>query len=265
MAIADVSSLPLAELVSLRGRCAVVTGGASGMGFATARRLAEAGASVLIGDLNEDAAHSAAAAIAEEFGAKVIGRHLDVRSESSLVGLADAAVAQLGGLDIWVNNAGIYPLCPVEEMSVEAWQEVQDVNLRGTFVGAREAMARMKASGTRKGVIVNVASIAGFRGRARLAHYTASKHAVIGLTKSLALELGPVGIRVLAVAPGVVETEGLKSRGLPAATAAQAASAPLGRLGVADDIARAVLFCASDLAMFMSGASLVVDGGATAE
>jgi NAD(P)-dependent dehydrogenase (short-subunit alcohol dehydrogenase family) len=264
MPIADVSSLSLAELVSLQGRCAVVTGGAAGMGFACARRLAEAGASVLIGDLDGDAAQAAAARIVGEFGGKVIARALDVRNEASVIALADAALSELGGLDIWVNNAGVYPLCSLAEMSVDAWAQVQDVNLRGVFLGAREAVIRMKRTGTRKGVIVNVASIAGFRGRARMAHYTASKHGVIGLTRSLALELGCVGIRVLAVAPGVVATETLLARGIPEATKADALRAPLGRMGVPDDIARVVLFCASDLSSLMTGTCVTVDSGATA-
>jgi NAD(P)-dependent dehydrogenase (short-subunit alcohol dehydrogenase family) len=116
MSIADVSSLPLSALVSLKGRRAVVTGGAAGMGYATARRLAEAGASVLIGDVNAGAAQAAAARIAEEFGQPVLSQHLDVRDESSVIALADAATTELGGLDIWVNNVGIYPLCTVESM-----------------------------------------------------------------------------------------------------------------------------------------------------
>ncbi len=112
-------------------------------------------------------------------------------------------------------------------------------------------------------MIVNVASVAGFRGRVGLAHYTASKHGVIGFTKSLALELGPHDIRVLAVAPGVIDTVGLQKRGIPPGTAARIASAPLGRAGVPDDVARVVLFCASDLSMLMSGTALFVDSGAT--
>jgi len=263
MAVDDVSGLGLSELISLRGRRAVVTGGGAGMGLAIARRLAEAGASVVIGDLDSDAACKGAEAITREFGTHAVGQALDVRREESIVSLANMAVATLGGLDIWVNNAGVFPLCPVHEMTVAAWQDVQDVNLLGTFVGSREAAQRMKAAGTRKGVIVNVASVAGFRGRVGLAHYTASKHGVIGFTKSLALELGPHDIRVLAVAPGVIDTVGLQKRGIPPGTAARIASAPLGRAGVPDDVARVVLFCASDLSMLMSGTALFVDSGAT--
>ncbi len=264
MAIDDVTALPLSQLMSLKGRRAVVTGAGGGIGLATARRLAEAGASVMMGDLNADAIKREAEGIAKSLGAKVVGRALDVTSEASVIACADAAVAELGGLDIWVNNAGIFPHSTLSEMTVESWERVQNVNLRGTFIGTREAVARMRKGATKKGVIVNVASVAGHRGRLHLSHYSASKHGVIGLTRSLALELGQDGIRILAIAPGITATPGLEERGLSADTKARAAAQPLGRVGVPDDVARVILFCALDMSSLMTGTTLFVDSGATA-
>jgi NAD(P)-dependent dehydrogenase (short-subunit alcohol dehydrogenase family) len=265
MAIEDVSDRSLAQLVSLEGRVAVVTGGAVGIGRAVADRLAEAGASVVIGDLDEATAMAAATELAGP-GRTLIGAGLDVADAASIVALADRAVAELGRLDIWVNNAGIYPMCPILELDDVGWDRVLDVNLRGTFVGAREAARRMAAHGG--GVIVNLDSTAGFRaGGAGAGAYVASKHAVRGLTKSLAVELGPLGVRVLAVAPTLVETPGIQALATSGGAAVGdmlgqlAARLPLGRTGVPDDVARVVLFCASDLSMFMTGSTLLVDAG----
>jgi NAD(P)-dependent dehydrogenase (short-subunit alcohol dehydrogenase family) len=265
MSTADVASRTLAELVSLQGRRAVVTGGGRGLGKAIARRLAEAGADVLIGDVDEALAGSAA----EELGGRAIGVAMDVTDPASVAAAADRAIAELGGLEIWVNNAGIFPNVALLDLSEQTWDRVFAVNARGTFVGAREAARRMAAGGA-GGVIVNIVSTAGFRGSAPgLAAYVASKHAVRGLTREMALELAPLGIRVLGVAPSYVPTEG----NLMAAAAALPAGAPptelmfnspVGRPGVPDDIARVVLFCASDLSTFMTGSTLLADGGTTA-
>ena len=195
-AIADVSAKPFADLLSLAGRRAVVTGGARGLGRAIAARLAEAGASVLVGDRDAEGATAAAKAIASETGAETIGCHLDVTDSASVASCAALANDEFGGLDIWVNNAGIFPTSPATEMSDEAWDAVIDVNLRGAFIGCREAARTMIAAG-KGGVIVNIASTAGLRGTGPgVAHYVASKHGVTGLTKQLAIEFGPHGIRV---------------------------------------------------------------------
>jgi NAD(P)-dependent dehydrogenase (short-subunit alcohol dehydrogenase family) len=264
----DVSSRPIAQLISLEGRTAVVTGGARGIGLAIATRFAEAGANVLIADLNKTGAEEAAEAIARKFGHQAIGVELDVTSGASIVAAADRAVLELGGLDIWVNNAGIYPSTPLLEMTDQGWDKVLDVNLRGTFIGAREAGRRMAEAG-RGGVIINLASTAGYRAAGPgIAHYVASKHGVRGLTKSLAVELGPHGIRVLALAPTLIETPGIEegraafqAAGLGDMLEQMAQREPLGRVGVPDDIARVALFCASDLAMLMTGSTLLVDAG----
>jgi len=266
MRVPDVSGRPLEQLISLRERRAVVTGGARGLGRAIAHRLAEAGASVLIGDIDGVAAAAVALELSSSFRVDASSIALDVRESPSLSATADAAVARMGGIDIWVNNAGVYPSTPVLQMTDDDWDRVLDVNLRGTFVGCREAARRMIPA-DRGGVIVNLSSVAGLRGRAAgVSHYVASKHGIIGLTRQLAVELAEHGIRVLAVAPTTIITPGVESatRGGaadPAVDLEEALTRPLGRAGRPDDVARVVLFCASDLSMFMSGSTLVVDGG----
>jgi len=269
MANADVSDKSVAELVSLKGRCAVVTGGAQGLGNAMVRRLAEAGAAVLIGDLRIEQAQKAAKDLSARYGTKVIATALDVTDTSSIVAAADLAIAELGGLDIWVNNAGLYPNILLPDMTDEVWDDVMAVNLRGMFASCREAARRMIEAGT-QGVLVNVASTAGFRGVAPgMAAYVTSKHGVVGMCKQLAIELAPHGIRVLGVAPTFCETEGNMAAldQLPERVKTEIAatlSSALGRVGVPDDIARAVLFCASDMSIFMTGSTLLVDAGETA-
>jgi NAD(P)-dependent dehydrogenase (short-subunit alcohol dehydrogenase family) len=266
MAIADVSDRSISELISLTGRRAVVTGGAQGLGRAIARRLVEAGASVLIGDVKLELAQVAARELAQRFGAKVVATHLDVAETSSILAAVELADSQLGGIDIWVNNAGIYPNIELLEMTDAAWDRVMDVNLRGVFASSRE-VARHMITGHRGGVIVNVVSTAGFKGVAPgISAYVASKHGVRGLIKQMAIELAPHDIRVLGVAPTFCKTEGnmaalseLSERvgtDIPAILTSR-----LGRIGVPDDIERVVLFCASDLSIFMTGSTLLVDAG----
>jgi NAD(P)-dependent dehydrogenase (short-subunit alcohol dehydrogenase family) len=267
MAVGDVSDHSIAELISLEGRSAVVTGAGGGIGRAIAERLAEAGAAVLIGDVDRVAAEDVAA-ILRRRGCDAIGMASDVSDEGAVGALGDRAVVEWGHVDVWVNNAGIFPTAPVLEMTGAQWDSVLDLNLRGTFLGAREAARRMVGSG-RAGVIVNLASTAGVRAPGSgVAHYVASKFGVRGLTKALAVELGPYGIRVLAVAPTYVDTPGTRESRAAFEVAAGGdmlkqigASKPLGRVGVPDDVARVVLFCASDLAMLMTGSTLSVDAG----
>lgn len=269
----DVSSVPLAGLLSLDGRRALVTGGAQGLGKAIALRLAEAGAAVAIADLDESHAAAAARDIAGRFGGATVGVRMDVTNSASVASGTQIAVDSLGEIDVWVNNAGIFPSQSLLEMTDETWEQVFAVNTRGVRNGARQAASRMPDGG----VIVNVISTAGFRGTAPgLSAYVASKHAARGLTRQLALELAPRGIRVLGVAPSYVPTEGNMAMAAAAMKAAGAAGADLsnmpsamsqsliGRMGTPDDIARVVLFCASDLAMIMTGSTLLADAGETA-
>lgn len=266
MIIEDVSNIGISELVSLKGRRALVTGGAQGLGKAMVRRLAEAGASVLIGDLNQDLGRAVAVEFSARYGSRVIAVRLDVTDTDSILGAADLAVSELGGVDIWVNNAGIYPNVALLEMTDELWDHVMDINLRGVFAGSREA-ARCMIEAGHGGVIINVVSTAGFKGIAPgVSAYVASKHGVRGLIKQLAIELAPHGIRVLGVAPTFCETEGntVALEKLPERVKAEIAAtltSRLGRVGVPDDIGRVVLFCASDMSIFMTGSTLLVDAG----
>lgn len=183
MDIADVSGRSVAELVSLAGRRAVVTGGARGLGKAIAARLSEAGASVLIGDVRQELAQEAAEDLQKRFGGRALWAQMDVTQPASVSAAAEMAVERLGGVDIWVNNAGIFPSVSLTEMNDETWDQVMAVNLRGVFLGAREAARRMIAAGS-GGVIINVVSTAGFKGVAPgLAAYVASKHGVRGVTR----------------------------------------------------------------------------------
>ena len=271
---ADVSTRSLTDLLSLAGRRAVVTGAAQGLGKAIAARLAEAGADLLLIDLNEDAARAAAVELADRYGVRVASTHADVTDAASVAAAADLAVAELGGIDVWVNNAGIFPNAPVTMMPDEMWDATFAVNARGVFLGSREAARRMSADGS-GGVIVNIISTAGvqvaFPG---MAAYVGSKHAALGMTKSLAVDLAPLGIRVLGVAPSFVPTEGNVAAAKIGAEAAAAAgiemppldvmnTSMIGRMGTPDDIARVVLFAACDLSMIMTGSTLLADAGET--
>lgn len=269
-AFADVSAAPLADLLSLGGRHAVVTGGAQGLGKAIAFRLAEARANVLIGDINADRARATASDISARFPVRALGVAMDVTGSESVRAAAATASEEFGGIDIWVNNAGIFPSVPVLQTPDGTWEQVFAVNTRGVFNGSREA-ARQMTGGKRGGVIINIVSTAGFAGTAPgLSAYVGSKHAVRGMTKQMALEFAPLGIRVLGVAPTFVPTEGNM--------AAAAANPPredsghatavmtnslIGRIGTPDDIARVVLFCASDLSTIMTGSTLLADAGQT--
>lgn len=240
----------------------MVTGGARGIGLACSARLAEAGATVVIADLDAQSAEGAAVGVGHGAVAAVV----DVSSAASVRALTETAVAMFGRLDVWVNSAGVFPVSPLLELADDEWGRVLDVNLRGTLFGAREAARAMIAS-ERGGVIVNVASTAAFRADgAGVAHYVASKFGVRGLTQSLAVELGRHRIRVLAVAPTVTLTPGLEAERSALEAAGFALDElgprlPLGRVAVPDDVARVVLFCASDLSLLMTGSTLLVDAG----
>ena len=266
----DHSHKTLAELLDLSGRRAVVTGGAKGIGAQTARRLAEAGADVVIADLDLSAATATATDIANATGRTIVAAFIDVGDTASIVAAADVAVSRLGGIDIWVNNAGIYPTTgPAIEATDEFIDRMLSINVRGSFAGAREAAKRMQADGTKGGVIVNLASIAGMSATPGISAYVMSKHAVIGMTKVLSREFAPLDIRVVAVAPGPIDTPGVQDQLAPLKAAgvdvgAMLSKTPLGRGGVPDDIARAIVFLASDLAAWVNAETLVVDAGSLA-
>jgi NAD(P)-dependent dehydrogenase (short-subunit alcohol dehydrogenase family) len=265
--IPDVSHHSLANLLSLVARHAVITGGARGIGRAIATRFAEAGADVVLADVRLDEAKVAAAALTARYGRRAIAIEADVRNPESVAALADRAESLLGPIDIWVNNAGIYPSRPLLEIPIDEWDRVMDLNVRGIFLCTKEIGRRWVDAG-RRGVIVNINSMGAFKTGPGVAHYITSKHAVVGLTRTAAVELGPHGIRVLGVAPSMTQTEGredflasINAPGMDAFIAEMEQRTPLGRIGVPDDVARVVLFCASDLSILMTGSTLMVDAG----
>ena len=269
MPIPDVSAQPLDALMSLRGRVAAVTGGASGIGAAICHRLAEAGAAVAVLDRDASAATATAEQVASRHGVATRAVQVDVKDEAAVTAAADQVVQHLGDLHVWVNNAGAYPSAQAIELSGAGWDDLLNLNLRAAFVGAREAARRM-IDRKHGGVVVNLASTAANKaGGGNAVHYVASKHAVAGLTKQLAYEWGAQDIRVLAVVPtltlktpGIEEKqEWLDSVGFGTVLDDYAASLPLGRAALPDDVARLVLFAASDLSTIMSGSVLYADAG----
>lgn len=266
MAVPDVSDRSLSELISLTGRRAVVTGAGRGLGSAICRRLVEGGASVVVADLDLESAGQSVASLTNS-GGRAEPAQVDVADAESVRALADEAEEKLGGIDLWVNNAGIYPDTAVHEITADEFGRVLGVNLLGTFLGAREAGRRMIAA-DHGGTIVNIAMSHNYT-REGAAHYVASKHGVEALTRRLSVEFGPHAIRVLAVAPALMMTPGVAEEAarhdwdLSEIEAATAATLPLGRIAVPDDIARVVVFAASDMAMLMTGSTLHVDAGDT--
>jgi NAD(P)-dependent dehydrogenase (short-subunit alcohol dehydrogenase family) len=267
MAIPDFTDASIAELVSLGGRVAVVTGGARGTGLGIVHRLAEAGATLVIADGSLQDAETAASDVRAR-GHQASAMQLDVADEAAVAAVAGRIVEELGSIDVWVNNAGIYPGAPIVDMTADQWDEVLDFNLRGAFLGSREAARRMIAAG-RGGVIVNIGSTSSYRVSAGgIAHYVSSKFGLRGLTQALAVELGPHDIRALGVAPTFTVSPGTRARRADLDDDAYrdylervGAAKPLGRVGVPDDVGRVVLFCASNLSAFMTGSTIAVDAG----
>ena len=247
-------------MIDLAGKCALVTGGARGIGRACCLMLARAGASVLVNYRVETPSANFLVEEIEAAGGEAFSLAADVSKRDEAEMLVDETIAKLGGIDILVNNAGIWGKSPVDEMSDAEWADMIAVNLTGTFNCIRAAVPPMKEA--RSGRIINIASTAGQRGESFSSHYAATKGGVISLTKSLAVELAGDGILVNCVAPGWTVTDMTRDDLLGARRESILQTIPLGRAGTADEIAGAVVFLASELATFVTGEILNVNGGA---
>lgn len=242
----------------LENRAALVTGAAGGIGAATARALARAGARVLATDVDETRVLQVAEAIVAD-GGEAVGRHLDVTHPPEVEAVVKGAVERFGGLDILVNVAGILDLTPLESLTPEVWDRVLDVNLKGTLLVSLAVLKVMRSR--RQGRIVNIGSLAGEVGGVIAgANYAAAKAGVICLTKSIAKHGAPFGVLVNCVNPGVIDTA-MPASFPPERLAAMIEATPLKRLGRPEEIAGVVVFLASDAASFITGASIDVNGG----
>jgi 3alpha(or 20beta)-hydroxysteroid dehydrogenase len=242
----------------LAGKVALITGAARGQGEAAARLFAGEGAGVVIADVLDAEGKT----LADELGGQARYVHLDVTDEDGWVAAVADTEREFGRLDVLVNNAGILTFSPLEDLTLEGLRRVLDVNLIGTFLGLKTAPAALRRAGG--GSIVNISSVEGIRGSAGLGAYTASKFGVTGLTKVAAMELGP-DIRVNSVHPGGIDTRMIRDHGVDEkALAYIAKKVALKRVGLPDDVARLVLFLASDESSYCTGAEFVIDGGATA-
>lgn len=246
---------------SFAGKVALVTGGASGIGAAVARSLAEKGASVVVTDINAEGAQAIADEITAAGGVAAAMRQ-DTAVESDSKAAVEFAVQTYGQLDLAVNNAGIGGgIAPIAQSNPDDWRRTIDINLNGVYYGLRHQLEHMMTRGT--GSVVNVSSILGTNGQANSAAYVSAKHAVVGLTKTAALEVSPHGIRVNAVGPGYINTpllEGAPQELLDGLVALH----PIGRLGVAEEVATLIVFLLSDDAAFITGSYHLVDGGYSA-
>mgnify|MGYP001564619833 FL=1 len=253
--------MPISQIINLSGKVAVVTGGASGIGFGIAYRLAEAGAAVLIADLDSIKAKESAADLSAK-GWKALGIECDVSKEADVKEMIEEAVSSFGGIHILVNNAGIYPSIPLSKMTFEDFDKVLAINLEGAFLCTKYATDQMIKQGN-GGKVINITSIDALHpSMIGLAHYDSSKHGLWGFTKNAALEYAQHKIWVNAIAPGGIATPGVEAAGMDAkALEAFEQKIPMHRMGESDDIGKVALFLASDMSSYMTGSQIVVDGG----
>ncbi len=255
------------KLLDLTGKTAIVTGGAMGIGLGIVNRLAEAGANVVIADREQAEAEKVVADLSTK-GFKAKAFQADISSEEAIGNLISTTVGSFGSVDILVNNAGVYPNIPVSKMELADFEKVLSINLKGVFLTTKYASEQMIKQGL-GGKIINITSIDAIHpSMAGLAAYDASKHGVWGFTKNVALELAPHKIWVNAIAPGGITTPGVAKMQTPAvgvdaskAVESFLAGIPMHRMGEPDEIGKVALFLASDMASYMTGSQIVVDGG----
>jgi 3alpha(or 20beta)-hydroxysteroid dehydrogenase len=243
----------------LTGKVALISGAARGQGETEARLFASEGAKVVLADvLDEDGA-----TVAKDIGDDALYLHLDVTSESEWQAVVDKAIDRFGGIDVLVNNAGVFAINPIATTSLDEYRRIIDINQIGVFLGMRAVASHMAARAS--GSIINISSIAGLQGSAGTIGYTASKFAVRGMTKVVAKELAPFGVRVNSVHPGLIDTAMLRQiTDVVGDDAALKSRVPIGEFATAGDVANMVLYLASDESTYCTGAEFVVDGGMTA-
>lgn len=259
-----ISPPPISSLLDFHDKTVLVTGAGSGMGAGVARRFAEAGARVVVHYRNSQAQAEAVASHITQHGGQALAVQADVTAESDVARLFETARATFGRLDVLINNAGVYPLHSVLEMTAQQWDEVVNANLRSAFLCtqafAKQFVAAANHGAASDAAIVNITSIEAENPAPMHSHYVASKAGLLMFSRASASELGVHGIRVNAVAPGLVWREGIE-QAWPDGVERYTKAAPLQRLGQPEDVADACLFLASLAARWITGASLTVDGG----
>jgi NAD(P)-dependent dehydrogenase (short-subunit alcohol dehydrogenase family) len=256
------------KFCDLKGKVAIITGAAKGMGKADSIRLAQAGAKVVVCDVDLSGCQLVVEEIKKNKG-EAIAVRCDISKKNEVDGAVSEAIKAFGKIDILVNNAGIYPFQPFLEMTEDQFEKVIDINLKGSFLMTQACALKMKDNlpneKGQKGSIINIASVAALMGFAGLTHYCASKGGMVGMTRAMALELAPLGIRINVIDPGAINTPGAsQTKMTDEQRAAMMAPIPMKRQGESEEIAGAVLFLSSDESSYMTGSVMVVDGGWTA-